>query len=139
VADPLLAGLALSAGYRVSGVETLTGPGPGQFLADDGNLARLQALFEAVCQGRTQTREGCCEVCFGPLHIRGGGGFCPVCNAAADSAGRVRYEDSRWHPERLRRHYEEWILSTRELYRCDRPRILQKINELNLKEPSAGR
>ena len=134
VADPLAAVLALSAGFRVAGVETLVGPGPGHFLTGQENLDRLDRLADAVLAGAPRRREGQCIVCFGPLHHAADGLFCPVCQAQADDKGEIRYEESRWHPLRLEQHYKEWVLATRELYLHDRPKIIQRINELGLKE-----
>ncbi len=138
-ADPLAAVLALSAGFRVAGVETLVGPGPGHFLTDPANLDRLERLAAAALHGAPLRREGCCTICFGPLHPAADGRSCPVCRARADEEGQVRYEDSRWHPSRLEQHYQEWILATRELFLRDRPRIKQKLSELNLGEAPENR
>ena len=132
VADPLASVLALSAGCRVAGVETLVGPGPGHFLADPANLDRLDRLAGAVSAGAPLSREGCCTVCFGALYPTTEGRYCSVCQAQADEQGEVRYEDSRWHPRKLEQHYKEWVLATRELFLRDRSRIKQKLNELNL-------
>jgi hypothetical protein len=132
VAEPLMAVLALSAGFRVAGVETLIGPGPGHFLVEESNLGRLDQLARAVLAGEPQPRQGGCAVCFGPLQQSADGWFCAVCQARADEKGEIRYEDSRWHPRRLEEHYKEWVLATRELFLRDRSRIKKKINELNL-------
>ena len=121
VADPLMAVLALSAGFRVAGVETLVGPGPGHFLTDPANLDHLDRLAEAALNGAPLRREGCCPVCFGPLHPTADRRSCPICQAQADDNGEIRYEDSRWHPRRLEEHYKEWVLATRELFLRDRP------------------
>jgi hypothetical protein len=133
VADPLMAILALCAGFRVAGVETLVGPGPGHFLTDPANLDHLDRLADAALKGTPLRREGRCPVCFGPLQQSAEGRSCPICQVRADDQGEVRYEDSRWHPRRLEEHYKEWVFATRELFLRDRPKIIQRINELGLK------
>lgn len=138
VADPLMAVLALSAGFRVAGVQTLVGPGPGHFLIDPANLDHLDRLAGSAIEGTLLRREGCCTVCFGPLHPTADGRFCPVCQTQADAQGEVRYDESRWHPRKLEQHYKEWVLATRELYLRDRQAIIRKINDFGLRESSGS-
>jgi len=135
VADHLLSVLALSAGLRVSTAATCFGPGPGQIVMDENNLKKIERTSHLVMAGETEKKVGHCHVCYHPLFTSAGRPYCPVCDAHVDESGEIRFEDSRWHPDNLARHYHEWVSATRHLYRDNRHEIRRKINELNLHEP----
>ena len=135
VAAPQMSILALSAGFRVCAVRTCLGPGPGHILTSEANLEAIRVVFEAVRAGEPEFVPGKCAVCFHPLAPGvDNEPWCPACDILADGDGRTSYGSSRWHPERLRRHYDEWIASTRDLFLRDRHLIREKAADLRIWE-----
>lgn len=132
VADPLLAVLGLSTGHRISTIETVYGPGPGEVILDPANLERIDAVARQVLNGELRSRPGCCAVCFQPVMRREGNWYCPVCDVRWRQDDGPDYEESRWHPRRLATHYHDWVFASGEAFRRSLPDLRRRLKELDL-------
>ena len=132
ISDHLMSILSLTSGHRVSGVETLYGPGPGHVLIREENIEKIKKVTTAVVEGKYLPKEECCNICYHPYLKKEDSLYCPVCDAYADSNGMVKFEQCRWHPERLAKHYKEWVYATGEMFKKDLPTIRRKVQKMGL-------
>lgn len=145
---PLMNLFLLSLGFRVVDSFMAYAPGPGEVLLDEGVLSRVRGMVYRLCalaQGEEVEKPGDmvtshCPVCFSQVFERlGGGRFrCPVCLVEAEEReGALHFpaeslSQHRWTRERVRRHFQHWILKTREPFLARRSEIKNRRRELEL-------
>ncbi|MBN1658410.1 MAG: flavodoxin family protein, partial [Anaerolineae bacterium] len=123
---PYLNALLSAFGYRPIASLAAIAPGPGEVLLDDELMARLLAAGRRLGRGELDPEPappGVCPTCHNDAFtLHGDTASCPICGRQAvvrhDEAG-IHLESqpgglasSRWTPEALREHIEEWVMAT---------------------------
>ncbi|MHB8926285.1 MAG: flavodoxin family protein [Bacillota bacterium] len=134
LAVPLVSEFALILGGRLVGSLTAYAPGPAQSLVDPENAAAAHRLGRAVATGEVlPPPAGACPVCHGRVFtpVEQGEVECPLClvrgrleDSPAGGPPQVVFPpeatvDHRWTPERMVKHFIEWIVPTREMFTKD--------------------
>ncbi|MBN1661891.1 MAG: flavodoxin family protein [Anaerolineae bacterium] len=123
---PYLNALVSGFGYRPIASLAAIAPGPGEVLLDEALMARLLAMGRRLGRGELDPEPappGVCPTCHNDAFtLHGNMAWCPICARQAavrhDEAGvHLEFQPeegagTRWTPERLREHIEEWVVAT---------------------------
>lgn len=145
---PLMNLFLLSMGFRVVESFMAYAPGPGEVLLDEQMVSRVQKAARQLCdlskEGSEKKLKGQilphCPVCFSTLFERVGEGRfrCPVCLIGAEERKEGFYFSAesmnhhRWTREKVKEHFENWILKTGEAFLARRDQIKKRRKELKL-------
>lgn len=133
----------LSLGYRIVDSFLIFGAGPGEVLLDE-NLYKIDEGINKILNFEEKpyksTISDKCPIDYNKNfeHVEKDKFICPVCLTPCYLKDDKFYFDekdlnkNRWEKEKIKEHFEEWILRTRERFKKLLPQILEKKNKLKL-------
>lgn len=133
----------LALGYKIIDSFILFGAGPGEVLLDE-NLYKVDEGINKILNFEEKPYESTisdkCPVDYNKNfeHLKNNKFRCPVCLTPCYLRENGFYFDekdlnkNRWTKEKMKEHFEEWILKTKERFKKLLPQIVKKKNALEL-------
>ncbi|MEO0294456.1 MAG: flavodoxin family protein [candidate division WOR-3 bacterium] len=133
----------LSLGYKVTDSFLLYGAGPGEVLLDE-NLYKIDEGINKILNFQEKPYESTisdrCPVDYNKNfeHIEGEKFRCPFCLTPCYLRNNSFYfyekdlNKNRWTKEKMKEHFEEWILKTKERFKELLPKIIESKNKIGL-------
>lgn len=133
----------LSLGFKIADSFLIFGAGPGEVLLDQ-NFEKVKKVFDKILNFKDKPLKSCiskhCPVDYSTFfeHIEGNKYRCPVCLVPCYLKENGFYfdekdlTDHRWTKEKLKEHFEEWILKTLPRFKKLLPEIYKKKKELGI-------
>lgn len=125
--------------FKIIGTLQAYGPGPGEVLLEPGIPEKAENLGISLASAGDITPPSsgnCCPVCRSRLFRfeEDGSVICPICSLKGKVANLTPLQlvfdpqsagNHRWTKENITKHYQEWILASRDRYKKQRKAIME--------------